>query len=168
MPYYHGIRVTEVNEGARAMNTVASSVIGLVSVADDADAATFPLDTPVLIDDLSTALGKAGEDGKLALALEAIADQASPPIVVVRVAEGEGADPEDIATDQAAKIIGTTTAGGQLTGMQALLGAESQLGLRPRILGVPGYDTQQVSTDLVTVAQKLRGLPHRRSPPWGR
>lgn len=160
MPYYHGIRVTEVSEGARAMNTVATSVIGLVSVAEDADPVTFPLNTPVLIDDLSTALGKAGDDGKLALTLKAIADQASPPIVVVRVAEGEGEDAEEIADDQIAKIVGTTTPGGQLTGMQALLGAESQLGVRPRILGVPGYDVQQVATDLATVAQKLRGFAY--------
>lgn len=154
MPYYHGIRVTEINEGVRAMATAATAVIGLVSIADDADAATFPLDTPVLIDDVTTAIGKAGATGVLAPALEAIADQASPPVVVVRVAEG--AD----AAETQANIIGTTTAGGQLTGMQALLGAESQLGYRPRILGVPGYDNQQVATDLATVAQKLRGFAY--------
>lgn len=154
MPYYHGIRVTEINEGVRAMATVATAVIGLVSIADDADAAAFPLNTPVLIDDLPTAIGKAGEEGKLARALEAIADQSSPPIIVVRVAEGE----DDAETET--NIVGTTTAEGQLTGMQALLGAESQLGLRPRILGVPGYDNQQVATDLATIAQKLRGFAY--------
>lgn len=154
MPYYHGIRVTEINEGVRAMATAATAVIGLVSIADDADAATFPLDTPVLIDDVTTAIGKAGATGVLAPALEAIADQASPPVVVVRVAEG--AD----AAETQANIIGTTTAGGQLTGMQALLGAESQLGYRPRILGIPGYDNQPVATDLATVAQKLRGFAY--------
>lgn len=154
MPYYHGIRVTEINEGVRAMATAASAVIGLVSIADDADAATFPLNTAVLIDDVTKAIGKAGATGVLAPALEAIADQASPPVVVVRVAEG------DDAAETQANIIGTTTAGGQLTGMQALLGAESQLGYRPRILGVPGYDNQQVATDLATVAQKLRGFAY--------
>lgn len=154
MPYYHGIRVTEINEGVRAMATAATAVIGLVSIADDADAATFPLDTPVLVDDVTKAIGKAGATGVLAPALEAIADQASPPVVVVRVAEG------DDAAETQANIIGTTTAGGQLTGMQALLGAESQLGYRPRILGVPGYDNQQVATDLATVAQKLRGFAY--------
>ena len=154
MPYYHGIRVTEINEGVRAMATAATAVIGLVSIADDADAATFPLNTAVLIDDVTTAIGKAGDTGVLAKSLEAIADQASPPVVVVRVAEG------DDAAETQANIIGTTTAGGQLTGMQALLGAESQLGYRPRILGVPGYDNQQVATDLATVAQKLRGFAY--------
>ncbi|OCC25323.1 phage tail protein [Croceicoccus estronivorus] len=154
MPYYHGIRATEINEGVRAIATVATSVIGLVSIAADADAETFPLDTPVLIDDVTRAIGKAGDGGKLAPTLEAIADQSSPPVIVVRVAEGE--EPEQTQTN----IIGTTTGDGQLTGMQALLGAESQLGLRPRILGVPGYDDQQVATDLATVAQKLRGMAY--------
>lgn len=160
MPYYHGIRVTEINEGARPMPTVATSVIGMVSVADDADPAAFPLNTPVLLDDLYTAIGKAGDGGKLAQALEAIADQANAPVIVVRVDEGEGEDAAATAADQETKIIGTVTAGGQMTGMQALLGAESQLGLRPRILGVPGFDTQAVATDLAAVAQKLRGFAY--------
>lgn len=154
MPYYHGIRVTEINEGVRAIATVATSVIGMVSIASDADAETFPLNEAVLIDDVTTAIGKAGDNGKLAQSLEAIADQASPPVIVVRVEEG--AD----EAETTANIVGTTTAAGQLTGMQALLGAESQLGLRPRILGVPGYDNQQVATDLSTVAQKLRGMAY--------
>lgn len=154
MPYYHGIKVAEINEGARAIASVATSVIGLVAIADDADVTTFPLDTPVLITDVTSAIGKAGGTGTLANALSAIADQASPPIVVVRVAQGA-----DAAEDEA-NIIGTTTVAGDLTGMQALLGAESLLGVRPRILGVPGYDTQQVATDLATIAQKLRGMAY--------
>lgn len=154
MPIYHGIKVTEINEGARAIATVATSVIGLVAIADDADDATFPLDTPVLITDVTGAIGKAGTDGTLANSLAAIADQASPPAVVVRVAEGaDDAETED-------NIIGTTTTGGDLTGMQALLAAESLVGVRPRILGVPGYDNQQVATDLATVARKLRGMAY--------
>jgi len=154
MSYYHGIRVTEINDAARAIATVATSVIGLVSIAPDADATAFPLNQAVLVDDLTTAIGKAGDDGKLAASLEAIGDQATAPVVVVRVAEGEN------AAETTANIVGTTTATGQLTGMQALLGAESQLGIKPRILGVPGYDTQAVTTGLATVAQKLRGMAY--------
>lgn len=154
MPYYHGLKVNEINTGARAIAAAATSVIGLVAIASDADAVTFPLDTPVLLTDVAGAIGKAGEDGTLAKSLDAIADQASPPVIVVRVAEGV----DEAATDAA--IIGTTTAGGDRTGMQALLSAESLLGVRPRILGVPGFDTQAVATDLATVAQKLRGFAY--------
>jgi phage tail sheath protein FI len=38
-------------------------------------------------------------------------------------------------------VIGTTTAEGTKTGMQALLAAQAQLGVKPKILGTPGRDT---------------------------
>jgi len=154
MPYYHGIKVTEINTGARAIAAISTAIIGLVAVASDADSTAFPLDTPVLVTDVASAIGKAGTNGTLAKALDAISDQCSPTVVVVRVAQGADA----AATETA--IIGGADAQGHLTGMQALLGAESLLGVRPRILGVPGYDTQAVATALVTVAQKLRGFAY--------
>ena len=154
MPHYHGIKVNEITEGVRAVADVATAVIGLVAIADDADAVTFPLDTPVLLTDVTGAIGSAGVNGTLAAALKAIADQASPPVIVVRVAEG--ADDAETETN----VIGGTTAGGDRTGLQALLTAESILGVRPRILGVPGYDTQAVATELATIGQKLRAFAY--------
>ena len=154
MPYYHGITVNEITEGVRSVADVATAVIGLVAIADDADAATFPLDTPVLLTDVTGAIGLAGDTGTLAASLKAIADQASPPVIVVRVAEG--ADAAGTETN----IIGGVTAGGDRTGLQALLTAESILGLRPRILGVPGYDTQAVATELASIAEKLRAFAY--------
>lgn len=154
MPYYHGIKVNEITEGVRAVADVATAVIGLVAIAEDADTETFPLDTPVLLTDVTGAIGSAGESGTLANALKAIADQASPPVIVIRVAEGE----DDAETES--NIIGTTTAERARTGLQALLTAESLVGLRPRILGVPGYDTQDVATELATIAQKLRAFAY--------
>ncbi len=62
-----------------------------------------------------------------------------PVIVVVRVAEGTG----DTAQAQTiSNIIGTTDANGKYTGLKALLTAEAVTGVKPRILGVPGYDTR--------------------------
>ncbi|MEN7535883.1 phage tail sheath subtilisin-like domain-containing protein [Aurantiacibacter flavus] len=154
MPYYHGITVNEISAGARPIADVATSVIGLVAIASDADAAVFPLDTPVLLTDVSSAIGKAGTDGTLANVLTAIADQASPPVIVVRVEEGADAD----ATE--ANVIGTVTADGTRTGLQALLDAESLVGLRPRIIGVPGYHSQAVTTELATLAEELRAFAY--------
>ncbi|MCQ4270253.1 phage tail sheath protein [Pseudomonas kuykendallii] len=152
--YHHGVRVVEINEGSRPIRTVATAVIGLVCTAEDADAAAFPLNKPVLITDVLTASGKAGTQGTLAAALDAIADQASPVTVVVRVAEGED------EAQTASNLIGTVLANGQKTGMQALLAAEAQLGVKPRILGVPGLDSLPVTTALVTIAQKLRAFAY--------
>ncbi len=44
--------------------------------------------------------------------------------------------------------------------MKALLSAQSQLGVKPRILGVPGHDNKAVATELLSVAQSLRGFAY--------
>jgi phage tail sheath protein FI len=86
--YHHGVRVVEINEGTRPIRTIATAVVGMVCTASDADPIAFPLNKPVLLTDVLTASGKAGELGTLARSLDAIADQASPVTVVVRVEEG--------------------------------------------------------------------------------
>jgi len=158
--YHHGVRVIEINEGVRPIRTIATAVIGIVCTASDADAAAFPLDTPVLITSVHAAIGKAGTLGTLAKTLDAIADQATPLIVVVRVADGVGADDAAKAADQTTKLIGTTTAAGQMTGMKALLTAKTVLGVQPRILAVPGLDSEAVATELVSIAQALRAFAY--------
>ncbi|MDN0519783.1 tolA [Escherichia coli] len=114
--YHHGVRVVEVNEGTRSITTVSTAIVGMVCTGDDADAKMFPLNKPVLITDVLTASGKAGESGTLARSLDAIADQAKPVTVVVRVPQGE--TEEETTTN----IIGAVTAEGKKTGMKALLG----------------------------------------------
>lgn len=158
--YHHGIRVVEASDGTRPIRTVSTAVVGVVCTGSDADAAAFPLDTPVLVTNPQASAGKAGELGTLASTLDAIADQTNALTVVVRVADGAGADAEAIAADQATKIIGTTTAGGQMTGLKALLAAQARLGVKPRILGVPGLDSLAVATELAAIAQKLRGFAY--------
>ncbi|EAW1261772.1 phage tail sheath protein [Salmonella enterica] len=150
--YHHGVRVLELNDGTRPIQTVSTSVVGMVCTAEDADATLFPLNTPVLLTDIQGKIGKAGDKGTLAHALQAVADQSSPATVVVRVAEGK----DD--TETTSNIIGTTTAEGRYTGMKALLSAESAVKVKPRILGVPGYDNQQVTTAMMSIAQGLRGF----------
>jgi phage tail sheath protein FI len=59
--YHHGVRVLEINEGIRPIRTIATAVVGMVCTGSDADAAAFPLNTPVLLTDVLTASGKAGE-----------------------------------------------------------------------------------------------------------
>lgn len=158
--FHHGVRVIEINEGVRAIRTIATAIIGIVCTASDADAAFFPLDTPVLITSVHAAIGKAGTLGTLAATLDAIADQATPLIVAVRVADGVGENDAEKAADLVSKLIGTTTAEGQMTGMKALLGAQTALGVKPRILAVPGLDSLPVATELVTIAQALRAFAY--------
>jgi len=152
--FHHGVRVIEVNEGTRTITTVSTAIIGMVCTGDDADAATFPLNRPVLLTDILTASGKAGKTGTLAASLDAIADQAKPLVVVVRVKQGE------TEAETSANIIGGVTDDGMRTGMKALLAAQNICGVKPRILGVPGHDTKAVATELLSIAQTLRAFAY--------
>lgn len=150
--YHHGVRVTEINDGTRTLRTPSTAVIGLVATAADADVLAFPLNEPVLITHLDDALANAGSQGTLGQALRLIGQQAQPFIVVVRVATGADQDETD------ANVIGGVSEDGRKTGLQALLTAEQKLGVKPRILGAPGLDTQNVTVAGVTLAQQLRGF----------
>ena len=161
----HGIKVNNLTTGARAVQPVSTAIIGMVvtatapvGAAADALNLAFPLNKPVLVTDIRDAIGKAGTGGTLKPALEAIADQTTPILVVVRVTEGA----DDAATE--ANVIGTIGVDGVATGMQALLDAEVQLGVRPRILGCPGLDTEDVTAALVIIAKKLRGFVYAAVP----
>lgn len=147
--YHHGVSVQEINEGTRPITPVSTAIVGMVCTADDADVTAFPLNTPVLLTDVLTASGKAGETGTLARALEAIGDQIQPVTVVVRVAQGES------EAETTTNIIGGTTPEGRKTGLPALLAAQGQCGVKPRILGVPGHDNHAVATELLSIADAL-------------
>ncbi|WP_317467912.1 phage tail sheath protein [Cronobacter sakazakii] len=162
--YHHGVQVVEVNDGTRVISTVSTAIIGMVCTASDADAATFPLNVPVLITNVQSAIANAGKKGTLAAALQAIADQAKPVTVVVRVAEGTG-DSEEALAQTVSNIIGGTDENGKLTGMKALLTAEAVTGVKPRILGVPGFDTLEVAVALASICQKLRAFGYVSA--WG-
>jgi len=152
--YHHGVRVFELNNGTRPIRTIETSIIGVVCSADDADAATFPLNKPVMLVGASRYIGKAGTTGTLAKTLDAIKDQCEPVIYVVRVEEG--ADDATATTN----VIGGSVAG-KLTGLQALLSAKAKFGAKPRILGVPGYDhIPAIAHELEIIAEKLRGFAY--------
>ncbi|MGO4746834.1 phage tail sheath protein [Serratia quinivorans] len=150
--YHHGVRVLEINEGTRVISTVSTAIVGMVCTAEDADATLFPLNTPVLITDVLAASGKAGKKGTLARSLLAIAEQAKPVTVVVRVAEGQD------EAETTSNIIGGADENGKYTGMKALLAAQAELGVKPRILGVPGHDNLEVATALASICQQLRAF----------
>lgn len=153
--YHHGVRVIELNDGTRPIRTISTAIIGMVCIANDADDKTFPLNKPVLITDVQSAVSKAGKTGTLAPTLQAIADQAKPITVVVRVEQGETED------ETTANIIGgLTTADGSKTGIQTFLAAQNRVGVKPRILGAPRIDNKDVASALASAAQKLRAMAY--------
>lgn len=158
--FLHGVEVIEIDTGPRPIQTVRSSVIGVVGTAPDADATKFPLNTPVLVAGSrleAAALDTKGDgNGTLPGAMDAIFDQIGAVVVVVRVEEG--AD----EAETLANVIGGVNAGdGNFEGVHALVGAESVVGFSPRILIAPGFTHQRPSNLANPVVSELIGLAGR-------
>jgi len=134
--FLHGVEVIEIDDGPRPIRTVRSGVIGLVGTAPDANAAEFPLNQPVLLAGSRLKAAKldmtGNRRGTLPQAVDQIFDQIGAVIVVIRVEEG---DSEQDMTP----ILGGVLADGSYQGVHALIGAQSTLGLTPRILLAPGF-----------------------------
>jgi len=169
--FLHGVEVMEIDDGPRPIQTVRSSVIGLVGTAPNADAAAFPLNTPVLVagsraaaadlDTVGTGLGT------LPAAMDGIFDQVGAAVVVIRVEEGA-----DAAATLVNVLGGVDVDTGAYSGVHALLGADAALGVTPRILCVPGftgnrpedpgvpgtYLANPVVSELLAIADRLRAV----------
>lgn len=148
--YLHGVEQYFLQNGNRPIEVLAASVIGLVATADDADAAMFPLNKPVLVNS-DKQIAKAGTTGTLKNALEDIYRQTGAVVVVVRVEEDADAGVE------LANVIGQLDNDtGTYGGLKALLFAESRLGLRPRLIIAPEYShLVGVGAELEATAKKL-------------
>lgn len=149
---------TGTSTGAAVVGALA--LTSLVGGADE----PFPLNTPVLVagsrreaaklDTVGTGLGT------LPQAMDSIFDQAGAVVVVVRV-EAEATETATIAN-----IVGGVNAtAGEYEGVQCFLGAESKLGVVPRILCAPGWTHQRpgnsanpVVAELVGIAERLRAV----------
>lgn len=148
--FLHGVEVIDIDDGPRPISTVRTSVIGLVGTAPDADPATFPLNTPVLIAGSRSTAAKLDMTGNglgtLPDAMDSIFDQAGAVVIVIRVDKGS----DDAHT--LANVLGGVDANtGQYQGIQALLAAESVVGFAPRILIAPGFTHQRVSGGVVSL-----------------
>lgn len=150
--FLHGVRVVEVNSGARTVRNTSSSVIGIIGTAPEADVEMFPLNKPVLITGSSSEAAKLGNIGTLQSAIEGILNQVGAIIVVIRVEEGED---EEAAL---LNVIGDINIDGSYTGIQAFLASQSNLGVIPRILIAPGFCDQAVITAMIPIAERLRGI----------
>lgn len=160
MAFLHGVEVLEVEAGPRPIQTVKSSVIGIVGTAPDADPDKFPLNTPILIAGSrkeAAGLDRTGDaEGTLPNALDGIFDQVGAVVIVVRVEPGAS------EADTIANVIGGVNATtGNFEGVHALVGAESVLGIAPRILIAPGFTHQRPSGNANPVVAEMVGLAER-------
>ena len=167
--FLHGVEVIEINDGARPIKTVKSSVIGLVGTAPQG-----PVNTPTLIlGSRAKAVEIFGNDQNFTIpaALDAIFDQAGAMIVVINVADPANPDhltsgvldPANIAlSDVIGGIDGVT---GEYKGVQALLAANTEVHVTPRILIAPGFthdmpsgNANPVVSELLGIAENLRAV----------
>lgn len=153
--FLHGIETVQIDDGIRPISTVKSSIIGLVGTAPDADALTFPLNTPVLVTGPRMA-ASLGAGGTLKDAYGAAYAQGINAMVVVRV--DVGAD----AAETLANAVGDETL---QTGAWALLTAGNVTGQTPRILAAPGHSApaapaaiNPVVSVLMSIAGRLRAI----------
>jgi phage tail sheath protein FI len=161
--FLHGVSVVEVESGARAIEGVSSSVIGIIGTAGGAVADVFPVNTPVLLGNSATDIAKLGTTGTLPTAVAGILAQTSANIVVVRVAEGvarpeEGQNPPVSAEEATIEnVIGGVT-NGNYTGVHSFLVSKSQLGIAPRILIAPEFCLEEVVAEMIPIAERLRAI----------
>jgi len=157
MPFLHGVDVITVDSGPRSIELIRSAVIGLVGTAPLADAAKFPLNTPVLINSRG-GYSAVGITGTLKDSLNGIFDQGNAAVVVIRVEEG------DTDAETMANIIGGTDAQtGALTGVYAFREAQSLLGVAPMILIAPGF-TGERPTGVISTNVTAQGSGYTSAP----
>ncbi|MGL5285895.1 MAG: phage tail sheath C-terminal domain-containing protein [Aeromonas sp.] len=180
--YLHGVEHFWLDNADRPIEVMAASVVGIVGISDDADEEAFPLDTPVLVNS-DKFIAKAGS-GPLRDALQDIYRQAGALCVVVRVNSGLNVVVSATTTKAAAKaaaataaeprdvmhpVVGGVDSDGKYYGLEALLVAESAVGVRPTLLmlatGRQDYVTEVPA--LENVASKLHAIPLVGMPEGG-
>jgi len=159
--FLHGVQVVEILDGSRPIQTVRSSVIGIIGTAPDADAAQFPLNTPIALTG-PRAAADIGATGTLKDGLDAIYDQAGTLVVLIRVEEGN---------DEAATLANVVGDSATFTGVHGFMAAQSQVKLSPRLIVAPGFTHQRpggqanpVVAELKDIAQKLRAVVFADAP----
>ncbi len=172
--FLHGVEIIEIDDGARPIQTVKSSVIGLVGTAPKG-----PVNTPTLIlGSRSEAVKIFGDNQSYSIpkALDGIFDQTGAMVVVINVADPDNSahktsgvlDPTKITLGDIVGGVDSET--GKYKGVSALLAAQSEVGVQPRILIAPGFTHQTpldeddepvanpVVSELLGIAESLRAV----------
>ena len=173
--FFHGVQINEQPTLNQPLGLNDQAAVGLVGTAPMADLTVFPYDTPVLLSSnpalaeslTSVTTGPLASQGPGTLP-QAVADiytgsrGTGANIIVVNVA------PSTTLDTQLNSLIGSPAA---KTGMNALLGAQALLGVKPKTLIVPGYTAQMPSNAanpvvdaLIPIATALRGRIYASTP----
>ncbi|MHC8299012.1 phage tail sheath subtilisin-like domain-containing protein [Pseudomonas sp. ZS1P83] len=153
--FIHGVTTTLIETGARTISLPSSSIIGLCDTFTPGilGGGTALAGELKLITSEREAIAAFGADSAIAKAAAAIYVRAKAVIVAVGVPKLED------AALQTSAIIGGVLAGGQRTGLQALLDGKSKHNAQPKLLIAPKHSaTQAVATAMDALAGKLRAI----------
>jgi len=153
--FIHGVTTTLIETGARTISLPSSSIIGLCDTFTPGmlGGGTALAGELKLITSASEAIAAFGAGSAIAKAAAAIYVRAKAVIVAVGVPKLED------AALQTSAIIGGVLAGGQRTGLQALLDGKSKHNAQPKLLVAPKHSaTQAVATAMDALAGKLRAI----------
>ncbi|WP_223432545.1 phage tail sheath family protein [Pseudomonas sp. GL-B-26] len=155
MSFFHGVTTTLIDTGARTISLPSSSIIGLCDTFTPGmlGGGTALAGELVLLTSEREAIAAFGADSAITKAAKAIYVRAKAVIVAVGVPKLED------AALQTSAIIGGVLAGGQRTGLQALLDGKSKHNAQPKLLIAPKHSaTQAVATAMDALAGKLRAI----------
>jgi phage tail sheath protein FI len=153
--FFHGVTTTLIDTGARTISLPSSSIIGLCDTFTPGvlGGGTAKAGELVLLTSEREAIAAFGADSAITKAAQAIYVRAKAVIVAVGVPVLED------AALQTSAIIGGVLAGGQRTGLQALLDGKSKHNAQPKLLIAPKHSaTQAVATAMDALAAKLRAI----------
>ncbi|SPL65339.1 phage tail sheath subtilisin-like domain-containing protein [Ochrobactrum soli] len=156
--YLHGVETVEQNNGPRPVETIDTGIIGLIGTAPDASDDLWPLDTVVPIYGANGEVEGLGAAGTLKDAIDGIFDQASrvsQTILVVRVEPGANIN------ETMSNIIGNSTT---YKGMHALRTAQSEHGLKPKLLIAPGFTSSRPTDGIATISVTEGGTGYTSAP----
>ncbi|EUB74470.1 hypothetical protein PMI27_000646 [Pseudomonas sp. GM41(2012)] len=155
MSFFHGVTTSLIDNGARTISLPSSSIIGLCDTFTPGllGGGTAKAGELVLLTSEREAIAAFGPDSAITKAAQAIYVRAKAVIVAIGVPKLED------AALQTSAIIGGVLAGGQRTGLHALLDGKSKHNAQPKLLIAPGHSsTQAVATAMDALAAKLRAM----------
>jgi hypothetical protein len=153
--FLHGIETIETDVGPRPIAVAASSIIGIIGTAPNADPLVFPLNKVVEVASDYIKAEALGMGGTLRDNMRMIFAQAGAVVLVVRVAEGT------TPAQTISNIIGDPIA---RTGVWAFLAAKSTLGMQPKILIAPGFTSARTIGVVSGVSLSAGGTGYTAAP----
>jgi len=158
--FNHGTRVVQAGSEPRPVEIADISTIGRAFIAEDADAATFPLDEPVAFyTHEADKIAKLGVANEMVDTINAIRAQGiEAQIVAVRVAHSDKTDPAEKREEEMSNLIGSAAS---MTGVHALSYARGHVGVEPDILIGSAHSAGRVDNAKNPVADALEQVSEK-------